>query len=149
VPIVPIVVVLVVVFILAAGAAAEASSMRFVQPAGPSDKITKFAAAIATAEGFGDEGAVPTRANNPGDLELGGTIVGEGVTTYPTPEAGWAALYAQLVRIRDGRSSVYTIQMTIGDMAANYAPADAGSWAANVARYLGVSVDTPIGTLLS
>ena len=59
-------------------------------------RVQALAQAIATAEGFGVPGAVPTRANNPGDLVMGdqglGVANAEGVTIYPTIAAGWAAL---------------------------------------------------------
>src|SRR2546425_241529 len=43
------------------------------------NKITKFMVAIAEQEGFGIPGAIPTRANNPGDLTkpLGYDTTGE------------------------------------------------------------------------
>lgn len=119
------------------------------RPAAPSDAIGAFAQAIASAEGFGDPGAVPTRANNPGDLALGGNTLGAGITIYATPADGWNALYSQLARIRDGQSAYYRTDMSIADMGAIYAPGEGAAWAANVAAALGVSVNTTIGSLLS
>lgn len=119
-----------------------------LRPPAPSDAIGRFADAIADAEGFGVAGAVPTRANNPGDLALGGNTIGAGITVFPTLEDGWNALYNQLVLIRDRRSSRYTPEMTIADMGARYAPGDAYTWASNVARGLGVPASTQIGSLL-
>jgi hypothetical protein len=65
--------------------------------------IQKFMHAVECAEGSGVSGAVPTRANNPGNLtddgDVGlGTIQTSGpfgakITIYPTLEAGENALH--------------------------------------------------------
>lgn len=141
--------IIVVAFVVAAlllfARRASASS----RPAAPSDAIARFADAIARAEGFGVDGAIPTRANNPGDLNAGApTLTGTSITVYPSASDGWSALYSMLTRIRDGRSSRYFPTMTIAEMAANYAPFDADTWAGNVASILGVSTSTQIGALL-
>lgn len=118
-----------------------------VAPMAPSPEIGQFAIAIATAEGFGDPGAIPTRANNPGDLELGGTTLGEGVTVYPTVEDGWNALYHQLLLVRDGRSHVYRTDMTLTEFGATWSGGDP-NWTVNVARVLATSTDAIVGPLL-
>src|SRR5260370_927931 len=75
------------------------------------NKITKFMVAIAEQEGFGVPGAIPTRANNPGDLtkSLGYEITGEtlgtaGIAIFVDVPNGWAALEEQLNLIRSGNS---------------------------------------------
>ena len=120
----------------------------------PSPGARLFAEAIARAEGFYQAGSIPARTNNPGDLKLGAPTHGSsGITVFATLEQGWAALYRQLNLISTGRSAYYRNTMTIRQMGDVYAPsADRnvpGAWANNVARVLGVSVDTPIGKFLA
>lgn len=122
---------------------------RDTMPRTTTAKIERFALAIATAEGYGIPGAIPTRANNPGDLMLGGSTLGEGITHFADESAGWNALYHQLERIRDDKSSVYSKHFSILEMAKHWAPFDAESWAHNVAQSLSVPVSTEIGILLS
>lgn len=73
----------------------------------PSD-IQKLASGIEKAEGFGIPGAIPTRANNPGDIEYGpfakahgatGSITAAGgkqIAVFPNVGVGLSALYALL-----------------------------------------------------
>lgn len=117
-----------------------------------SDLTTRIAEAIATAEGFFHPSgiAVPQRANNPGDLKLGdlgfGTIGGK--TIYQTVEEGWAALEHQINLILAGRSAYYTPDMTILEVAQTYTGGDnAQAWATIVAGQLGVTPDTPMGSI--
>jgi hypothetical protein len=111
---------------------------------GPSSSvpgINALASAVSVAEGYGVSGALPTRNNNPGDLESGGSV-----TSYPDPQSGWDALTGQLEAIVNGTSSVYSPNMTLAQVGNIYAGGDP-NWAANVAQQLGVSTDTPIGSL--
>jgi hypothetical protein len=136
---------LVVIVFLVIATRSEASP----RPVAPSDNIGKFASAIAVAEGYGTPGAIPTRARNPGDLNLGPpTLAGTTITVFESEADGWNALYAQLVKIRDGRSANFQASMSIAEMASVYAPSEPDAWAANVARTLGVTTDTIVGTLL-
>lgn len=117
----------------------------------PSPRMRSFGEAIARAEGFFVRGSVPDRANNPGDLKLGGTTI-NGITVYPSAAEGWAALYRQLGLIATGRSKYYKPTMTIRQMGDVWAPGSEnapGIWAANVAKLLGVSVDTPVNQWLA
>lgn len=124
-------------------------------PPAPSPGAKAFAEAIARAEGFYLAGSIPAKTNNPGDLKLPNTATygSSGITVFATAAEGWAALYRQLWLISTGRSSYYRNTMTIRQMGDVYAPsADRnipGAWATNVAKYLGVSVDTPIGQFLA
>jgi hypothetical protein len=113
-------------------------------------QVQQLAQAIATAEGFGIPGAVPTRANNPGDLVLGdqglGVANSAGVTIFATVAAGWAALYYELNLIFLGESSQYNPSMTFAQFAQKWTGGDnAGAWASNVTS----SISASPGTLLS
>ena len=113
-----------------------------------------IAAAIASAEGYGPAGNIATRANNPGDLELGdigyGTITASGgnkITVFPSADAGYAALQAQIGKISSGQSTAgYTPGMSIAQVGNLYA-GGSSNWANNVASYLGVSPSTNFATV--
>lgn len=118
-----------------------------------SEKIKTFAGAIGVAEGFGIAHAIPTQAHNPGDLVLGdkgfGTLGAEQITIFQDDDTGRNALYHQLNLIVNGLSHVYTLDMSIRDMANKWTATQPDAWANNVARELGVSPDTVIGALLT
>lgn len=119
----------------------------------PTLNLDEFGSAIANAEGYGVPGAIPTEANNPGDLALGdigyGTL-GNNITVFPSASAGADALTNQENLISNGESANYSSGESIADMGTTYAGASGGStWAANVAKFLGVSPNTPIGSLLA
>lgn len=113
--------------------------------------IVDTAQAIARAEGYYITGSVPNRANNPGDLKLGGVTIANGITVFDTPEAGWNALYRQLYLILTGRSSYYNLDMTIAEMGRVWTAtiAEQSAWASNVAGSLGVPTSTPLWAVLS
>lgn len=106
----------------------------------PSD----LAIAIAEAEGFGLDNAIPTLAHNPGDLVLGD--VGYGVrgaakiTNFPDDATGWAALEDELTRIRNEEpahhqlpiSHVYSYNDTIWQLAQHWTTTEQTAWAHNV-----------------
>lgn len=117
--------------------------------------IKRFAQAIAFAEGYGVVGAVPTRANNPGDLtddldvghgfiETSGPM-GAKITVYGTVTDGWTALYKKVGRMLNGASLVYTLDMTIMEVGLKYAGDP--DWSENVARRLGVDTQTTLAQL--
>lgn len=111
-----------------------------------------FAQAIAFAEGFGTPGAIPTLANNPGDLVIpkwAGAKLGEGISVFSSVAEGWNRLYAELNLIVAGNSSVYSLSDTISTMGAKWTTTQSDAWAQNVASYLGVSTDTPLSQLLA
>ncbi len=108
-----------------------------------------LARAIAEAEGFGVFNAIPTLANNPGDLELGDVGFGvyqgrtivfksesnpkpSGVTIFPDAVSGWAALEHELTLILSGKSTVYKPTMTIAEMAKRWTQTEQSQWALNV-----------------
>lgn len=120
--------------------------------------VSDLADAIAHAEGWGVPGAVPTRANNPGDLKVPGwrgPVTGrEGIPIFDTVDDGWSALYHQLQLIERGASSQYDVSMTIAEMANHWTATERPEWAANVAAYLrdhghpDATVDTSIAEVL-
>ena len=98
---------------------------------GRSQSFLDFAESIAYAEGYGVPGAIPTVRNNPGDLKL----TGDGsITTFPTVQAGWDALYHQLEIMRDGTSSYYRPDMRLIDMARIWTTTEQSAWVSNVVR---------------
>lgn len=107
-----------------------------------------FAQAIANAEGFGVDGAVPTRANNPGDLAIGDVgfgTTGSGITIFGSLEQGVTALQNQATKMTNGGSSVYNPNMTIAQAGSLYSNGDP-NWASNVAKYLGLSPSDTLAT---
>lgn len=107
------------------------------------DRVKRMAEAIARAEGYGVQGAIPTLRNNPGNLKMSGD---GSITSYLTPADGWEALYKQIRLMLTGASRVYKPTMTLSEVARLYTGEAAYmNWARNVASYLGVSVDTPFG----
>jgi hypothetical protein len=105
--------------------------------------LKNFARAIASAEGFGEPGAIPTVANNPGDLKLGGNTTNGGISIFSSVEEGWSKLYRQIAMIVSGSSNYYNLDMSIADMGRIYAGGDE-NWSTNVARYLNVSRDAKL-----
>jgi hypothetical protein len=104
--------------------------------------VMRLAAAISVAEGYGaDPSNAPTRANNPGSLKIAGYPVtgAEGISVFPTPQAGWNALYLQVQEILSGESKHYTSDMTIAQMAAEYTDTQGVNWAANVVATLRIT----------
>jgi len=115
------------------------------------DSVRTFANAIAYAEGYGIPGAIPTVANNPGDLVIPGwqpTLGSAGIAVFDSVEYGWSRLYRQIALIIKGDSSYYRLSMSLADMGRIYAGGDP-NWARNVASYLGVSTATTLGQVLT
>jgi hypothetical protein len=113
-------------------------------------KIQALASAIATAEGFGVAGDVPTRANNPGDLVFGdqgnGVANSEGVTIYPDLQTGWGALYYELNLIFSGASKVYSTAMSFQQFAQTWTGGDNyGAWAQTVTNAVGAQLTESLG----
>lgn len=115
-------------------------------------RIEAFAKAISRAEGFGEPGAIPTRAHNPGDLVIPGhpgERIGAGISVFETDDEGWLHLYHELGMIVIGSSRVYNLGMSIREMADRWTLTDSSEWANNVAHSLGVSVDATLRSLLT
>lgn len=115
--------------------------------------VVLFAQAIARQEGFGVPGARPTRNNNPGNLTgtmWSGRVDDGGFAVFATAADGWDALFRQLQTIANGRSRVYSPDMTIATMATLYSPKpDPTTWAANVAAFAGFTPDTTLTTVFT
>lgn len=101
---------------------------------------TDLAMAISVAEGFPVPGSIPARAHNPGDLVMpwlhGETLGAEGIHVFPDDATGWAALEHQLALIRDGRSKVYQITMTLEEFGSHYTRTQQPQWVQNVCDWL-------------
>lgn len=110
--------------------------------------VVRFARAIAKAEGFGMVGAIPTVANNPGDLTFAdgfptaGFANKEGVLRFLHLEDGWTALYHQCDLMLRGKSKVYGLNDTLAQVALKYAHDP--NWGLNVAKSLNVPVTTTL-----
>ena len=117
-------------------------------PTTTNSSASSIATAIATAEGYGVPGAIPTVNNNPGDLRSwpGVPTGANGFAVFPTPEAGQAALQAQVNSMLDSTSSYYNSNMTIAQVASIYSPDGATNWANNVSAALGVSPNTTLAS---
>jgi hypothetical protein len=117
----------------------------------PSVGAKLLAGAIAVAEGFGLPGARPTRDHNPGDMtsDLIGKAVGKdgAFVVYANDDDGWMNLYYQCDLWLSGQSAHAGPDSTIQQIADFYTATQQSIWANNVANHLGVSVDTPIGSL--
>lgn len=117
-----------------------------------SPKIASIAAAIGHAEGFGLPNAIPTRANNPGDLKLGdlghGAISGK--TIFATVEDGWNALRKQINLMATGRSDYYQPTDTWRRIAQVWVgTSDYPNWMNTVTSDLGVSPDSTLEDYLA
>lgn len=115
---------------------------KYVLPIHPSMSRTEiFARAIASAEGFGLPGTLPTRYHNPGDLKAvkgfmyeGQAYVGKGGhIVFKTDRDGWNAMYRQIEKMRTGNSWHYVETMNIRQVARAYA-GNWKVWSRNVAR---------------
>jgi hypothetical protein len=115
-------------------------------------KVTALSQAIAKAEGFGPAGNLPTRINNPGDLELGdqGQGVDNDKTIFPTEQDGWNALEGQVRWMLTGNSRIYSLNDTILEVAEKYTGNDnPEAWASIVAQRLGVTIATTLASYIA
>jgi len=113
------------------------------------ESIQNFARAIARAEGFGINGAIPTICNNPGNLKLGEPTLGtSGITIFDTPDYGWQRLYKQLALIVNGGSDYYYLDMSIEEMGNTWEADPGNAWARNVADYLAVTPEAKLWQVL-
>lgn len=118
------------------------------------DKIWDVARAIAMAEGYNVPGAVPFVLNNPGDISDGKDTYGaqfhsgSNVTHFPDPHTGWTWLYNKLSNAAQGRSHVYSPDMTWTQFAQKWA-GDWQNWLNNVTRALGVDPESTFGEYMN
>lgn len=108
-----------------------ASAQTLVSPAYNSERVDALAHAIARTEGFYAHGSKPARLHNPGDLKRAGNYI-----KFANDATGFAALRAQIVKILNGQSHAYRLDMSIRQMARLYATSPL--WPKNVAKILGV-----------
>ena len=113
------------------------------------DRIWQIAQAIAIAEGYNLPTSNPFRLNNPGDIsdgfmEFGGEPhSGSDVTRFPDAQTGWQWLYDKLSRIAQGKSAVYSPQMTWVQLAQKWA-GNWQNWVGNVTTELNVQPNSTI-----
>jgi len=116
------------------------------------DRVNNLATAISHAEGFGKRSTIPSRYHNPGDLKTfskstpieGQVRIGKaGHIVFRDDEAGKAALRDYIVRMMDGRSSHYTPDLTLNQVARRYAE-NWRPWVKVVSRELGVPPTTTL-----
>ena len=113
------------------------------------DRIWQIAQAIAVAEGYNLPTSNPFRLNNPGDIsdgydEFGGEPhSGSDVTRFPDAQTGWQWLYNKLSRIAQGKSAVYSPQMTWTQLAQKWA-GNWQNWVGNVTTELNVQPNSTI-----
>lgn len=115
-------------------------------------QIQALALAIEKAEGYGIPGAIPTVANNPGDLVVpgwtGAKLGSAGISVFSSYEEGKNHLYYQLQLIANGQSHIYTLDDTISSMAKKWTATAQDNWANIVSGELGVSSDTTLRDIL-
>lgn len=120
----------------------------------PTNQVKKIAEAIAHAEGFYAHNSRPARNHNPGDMTLdlvnkairkdGKTVKDGPYPIYENDEDGWENLYAQVEKWLDGDSHMASPESTIYQLSRFYTTTDQDAWAANVAKHLGVTIETKI-----
>jgi hypothetical protein len=125
-----------------------------------SGSTRQISIAIGVAEGGYDasgnnlnNGTVPSRNHNPGDLTVDVNGTGQGLSggfvVYPDDATGYAALDYQVGEWLNGTSANATGDSTIAEISQFYTTTDQSAWAANVAATLGVTVDTSLNTIVS
>lgn len=127
--------------------------------------LEDLARAIKKNEGYGTEGAITiTRNNNPGALRWSPFQDGNvgGFARFDNYEKGWKALLHQLRIVAEGKSPAYSTrakidyglrdssQLTLKQFFSVYAPSEDSNdpvrYAQNVARWLGIPVETRMST---
>jgi hypothetical protein len=125
------------------------------QPSAPNGgvELSPLGRAISSKEGFGTADAIPTLANNPGNLELGnigyGVLTannGQQITIFGSLPEGRAALEKQLNLIFSGQSKKYSPNMTLEEFGKVYSGGEA-DYGAAIATSLGVAPSTTLGQL--
>jgi hypothetical protein len=117
-----------------------------------------LARAIAKAEGFGIAGALPTRTNNPGDMELGDRGWGTEAAKTVYAKASWdsaftdktdgcSALWRECFAILSGSSHNFEPTMTFLQLAQEWTGNDnTSAWAAIVCQELGTTAEMTLET---
>jgi hypothetical protein len=105
-------------------------------------RVIDLAHAIGKAEGWGAPDHLPTRINNPIDLEIGdkGWGVVKGKTVFPDPATGWEYAYREAWVVLTGQSHYVKISMTFAQFAQVYTGGDnPGEWAHIVTEELSMA----------
>lgn len=115
--------------------------------------IESIAEGIANMEGFFTPGNIAARQNNPGNLRSWGSMpIVNGYAAFPTADAGWQALYAQIEKnINRG----LTLEEFFGGkpgVYGGYSPAGDGSnkpsrYAEYVSKVAGIPSNVPLSSL--
>jgi hypothetical protein len=116
-------------------------------------KSDRLAKAIGKAEGFGPPENLPTRVNNPGDMELGDRGWGTEAAKTVYEKADWnadfndktdgaSALRRECFAILSGASHTFETSWTFLELAKEWTGGDKpNAWAAIVCQELGTAVD--------
>jgi hypothetical protein len=117
--------------------------------------LLTFIQAVARQEGWGVAGDIPTRDNNPGDIEMGALAERDGAigvdarnprfARFATAEAGFAALRDLLNHGRGDDGKPLYLGKTVHDALNTYAPPvenDTSAYEANVCEWSGMSPAT-------
>jgi hypothetical protein len=133
---------------------ADRSTWPTATPDRPNAKLWQVAHAIAIAEGYYQPDSNLFRLNNPGDISDGYLTFGgehhsgSNVTHFPDALTGWQWLYDKLNRIAQGKSSVYSPEMTWRELGEKWA-GDSKDWVANVTRELEVDPQFSFGSYIT
>jgi len=124
------------------------------------DKIEQWAKAIQKHEGY-FPGSASYRNNNPGNFRCSSLVMGEfgatkcinNLAVFPTYEKGWEALKQFLIYACTDKLRSYKSSMTLLDFYKVYAPSadnnNPMNYASAVAKDMGISIDTKIGSFYS
>jgi hypothetical protein len=129
----------------------------------PAPLVQAIAKAISECEGFGVQNAIPTLANNPGDLAMPADIdwhwpgdtgerLGESIVKFDTAIDGWNQLFREVESWFNGKSEIYSRDDTVLTVAAKYTATDPETWAANfvvemVRMNYHIGIDTTLGAM--
>jgi hypothetical protein len=120
------------------------------------EKADRLARGIGRAEGYGPAGNLPTRINNPGDMELGDRGWGTEAAKTVYPKSNWdadladktdgcSALRRECMAILSGASHNFEKTWTILELAQEWTGGDnPTAWASIVATELGISIGTSL-----
>jgi hypothetical protein len=119
-------------------------------------KADALAKAIAKGEGFGVPGALPTRINNPGDMELGDRGWGTEAAKTVYEKADWnadlkdktdgcSALRRECFAILSGASHNFETSWTFLELAKEWTGGDnPNAWASIVCQELKMAIDSTL-----
>ena len=136
----------------------DQETMNFANKRVFGDRLHEWALAIQSFEGY-YKGSKSYRNNNPGNIRYSGMFAamalrndGTNFCVFETYEKGLDALKVLLKRAATGLSSVYKPNDTLLQFYSKYAPSSDGNYpstyAAYIAKSLGVTVDTKIKELI-